>query len=313
MLRRRLLIHLITGIFLFSAGNLFCQISSSPPDTVYVGCSIYIFTSTNVIDAKAAANILLQKMIHEWEKNNYADVKIYDQIKSIEEDCRKKRIDLVVLTSYEYLTLKDRINLTPFVAYVTGDRSLDRILLLTRKDSGIHSITDLRNKKIVIYKPLNEKVSITETWFKTALLEKKENYNIYYAAKTSVSNNAAKCISDVFFKKTDAVVVAEKDYEASILFNPQLANELKVIDASKPILYSFLCYTDKIKDHKGFRISELSQKLYEMNKSKVGQQFLNLFRITGFTPFKNEYLKNTEELYDEYKRLSSSKNIKFNK
>jgi ABC-type phosphate/phosphonate transport system substrate-binding protein len=217
-------------------------------DTVLVGYSTHVFQNVNLEDAKAACSVLLQKVIHEWKKDNHTTtLKLYDQTNSIVEDCNNDKIDIIALTSSEYITLKNQINITPFVTYITNDRTLDKILLLTRYDSGIQSIKDLCNKKVIIYKPFNDKFSITEIWFKTVVLQNKENYKKYFLPNVVEVNKSARAIADVFFKKADAIVVSEKEFNASIMLNPQLEKQLKILDSSKPILYSVLCYTDRIK------------------------------------------------------------------
>ena len=289
------------------SGNLFSQNrTNNVKDTVFIGYSTHVFQETNLEDAKAATSILIQKMIGEWRKNDYATVKLYDQASAIEDDYSNKKLDLLALTSNEYLTLKKRLNLTPLVAYVFDGESQDNILLIVNKSSNVESISDLRNKKILIYKPFRDNYSITETWFKTLVLEAKEDYSKFFADNISENYKVSQCVYDLFFKKTDAIVVTKKLYNSLLLLNPQLEKQLKIIKKSGSILYSLLCYTERIKGHKDFTLDELVQKLCDMSKSSTGRQFLNIFRVDGFIPFRNEYLKNTEDLYNEYNKLENS-------
>ena len=284
------------------------NLNNRDKDTVFLGYSSHVFQETNLEDAKAATAVLIQKLIGEWGKNDYTHTKIYNQINTIEDDYKIKKLDILALTSYEYLTIRKRLNLTPLVAYAIDGESLDEILLVVRKSSDIKSVINLKNKKIIIYKPFKDNFSITEIWYKTLVLEAKENYNRYFADNITENYKASQCVYDLFFKKSDAIVVTKKLFNTVLLLNPQLEKELKVIERSNPILYSLLCYTERIKGHKDFTVNELIEKLCNMKNSVTGRQFLSIFRINSLIPFRADYLENTEDLYNRYNELENFSN-----
>jgi ABC-type phosphate/phosphonate transport system substrate-binding protein len=277
-------------------------------ETCIIAYSANIFKDTDLADAQAVSNILLQQILNDWAVNLNSRVIIYENLEVMKKDIEDGKVDIFAVTTPEYFILRDQVETTPFLTYKLSDRTMERMLLISRNDSRIRSIFELKKRKIAVYSNLNDGYNLPNLWLNTRVLKIGGNYKEEYAPwiyKVRKGNNA---ISDVFFGKADAAVVPERDFDISKELNPQIGNQLSVIDSSKHMLYAVLCYTEKLtaalKPYKDCDMQSVSDMLCNAQKTDQGRQLLSIFRISGFIPLKNEYLTDTETLFNDFRLLS---------
>jgi ABC-type phosphate/phosphonate transport system substrate-binding protein len=263
-------------------------------------------------DAKAVSSVLLQQILNDWAVNLNSHVVIYDNIDALRKDIREKKVDIFAVTTPEYFLLRNQVNATPFLTYKLSDRTLDRMLLISRKDSRIRSIFELKKRKIAVYSNLNDEFNLPSLWLTTRVLKSGGSYGDEYASSVYKVGKGTNAISDVFFKNADAAVVPEMEFDISKELNPQIGAQLCIVDSSKQMLYVVLCYTEKLetamKPYRDCNMQSIADLLCNTNKTANGKQFLSIFRITSFIPFKSEYLKDTEALFNDFRVLSANHN-----
>jgi hypothetical protein len=281
-------------------------------ETCVTGYSANIFTEVDLTDARAVANVLIQEILNDWALNLNSQVVIYKDIDALRKDILGKNVDFIVITTPEYFMLRNQVNIIPFLTYKLEDRTLDRMLLVSRIDSGVRSIIELKRKKIAIYAILNDELNLPSLWLTTLVLKSGGNYRDGYASSVYEVRKGTTAISDVFFRKADAAVVPERNFNISKELNPQIGAQLSVIDSSKYVLYSVMCYTEKLTTslnrYKDRNMQSVIDMLCNANKTETGKHLLSVFRVTSFIPFKSEYLKDTEALFNDFRALSTSKN-----
>jgi hypothetical protein len=279
-------------------------------DTVAVGYSTSVFTLVNIEDAKAATDVFMDKLLEEWNQTGVKPIaRIYDDFNLLKKDISRNKLDLLVLSTKEYFDIKNKEKIIPFQVYMHGDYVLNKMFLICRNDAGINTINDLKEKKIIICKTFKGNENLNSIWFQTLILQNKEDYKNRYASNITYLEKPLRCVADVFLKKADALVISDAEFESVKSLNPQFGHQLKLVASSKPLLYSVLCYTTKIKTQKLFTLDEFAQKLDKMHESKVGKQFLTIFRIDSFVPFKYEYLADTEDLLNQYNKLTKGRSF----
>jgi ABC-type phosphate/phosphonate transport system substrate-binding protein len=274
--------------------------------------SLSVFRNVNVNDAKAAAKILIQEIIKQVKINYKSEAVVIEDPIQDPNIINKEDVNIINMTSYEYLAIQKKIKLYPFAIPVLNDSCLNKVIVLIRKDSNINSIADLKNKKIKIQATSSmSKTSILDVWAKVLFYNNNVNLNIAFTTQETMHESASKAITSIFFKKADAAVVVEDDYKTIIELNPQLGKEMKVIAISKPLLLSISCYTEKEKNvEKSIRDLMISTT-FNLNKNQTGQNFLNIFKMRMLIPFKIDYLRNVTELYNEYESIAKkNKNLR---
>ncbi len=281
-------------------------------ETVIVGYSAHIFKDADLADARAVSSVFLQEILDNWAVNLGNRVIVYEDLNVLRKDIREKAMDIIALTTPEYFMLRTQVDITPFLTYRLSDRILDRMLLVSRKDSRIRSVNELKGRKIAVYSNLNDEFNLPNLWFTTLVLQHGGNYRKDYASSVYSVRKGTNAISDVFFKNAEAAVVPEMEFTVSREMNPQIGKQLSVIDSSKEMLYSVLCYTGKLISclarYDDRNVQSVSDMLCNTNKIEAGRHFLNIFRITSFIPFESAYLNNTEALFNEFRGLQANPN-----
>ncbi|HEX9933663.1 MAG TPA: PhnD/SsuA/transferrin family substrate-binding protein, partial [bacterium] len=237
-------------------------------------------------------------------------------IDALIKDIRDGKVDFVVVTTPDYFLLRNQVNLTPFLTYKIHDQILERILLVSRIDSRIRSIVGLKKMKIVVYSDLSDELNLSDLWFTTLVLRSGGNYSNDYASTVYKVRKGTNAISDVFFRRADAAVVPERDFIISKELNPQIGAQLSVIDSSKYMLYSVLCYTEKLTTsmarYHDRDMQSISDMLCNTNNTEIGKNFLSIFRVTSYVPFESTFLNDTEALFNEHRALSTKRNRRSN-
>jgi hypothetical protein len=299
---------------LFIGASLFSQIQNGKyvfqNETIVIGYSAHLIKGVDLADAKVVTSVLIQQMLDRWAVQLTSEVVIYDDLSVLKQDIREKRMDIIALTTPEYFLLRKQVQFTPFLTYKNVDRILDRMLLVSRKDSRNRSIHDLKGKKIAVFSNLDDELNMPNLWFTTLVLKSAENYPKDYASTVYRVQKGTNAISDVFFKNADAAVIPELDFIISNELNPQIGAQLSVVDSSGKMLYSVLCYTDKmtgiLNRYKDRNVKSVVDMLCSTDTTDAGKHFLSIFRITGFVPFEGGYLNDTETLFKDFSILSAN-------
>jgi hypothetical protein len=282
-------------------------------ETVVLGYSARLIKDVDLADAKAVTSVLIQEMLDQWAVHLNSEVIVYEDLSTLKKDIREKKMDIIALTTSEYFILRKQADMIPFMTYKISDRILDRILLVSRRDSGNRSIHDLKRKRIAVYANLNDELNLPNMWLTTLVLKSAENYQRDYASAVYRVRKGTKAISDVFFGNADAAVVPEVHFIVSKEMNPQIGAQMCIVDSSKQVLYSVLCYTGKmtasLNRYKDRNIQSVVDMLCSTDTTDVGRHFLSIFRITGFAPFAGTYLNETEALFNDFKNLTRGKKL----
>jgi ABC-type phosphate/phosphonate transport system substrate-binding protein len=281
-------------------------------EVVILGFSANVFKHSNLADAKAVSSILLQQVLDSWSINLGNSVFIYENPDFLRIDIQKGAIDIIALTTPEYFMLMKQVKISPFLTYKLSDRILDRMLLIVRKDSGIRSLKGLKGRKIAMVSNPDDDSNLPDMWFTTVVLKNGDNYRKDFASSIYKVRKGTNAISDVFFKNADAAVVPEMELSVSRELNPQIGRELSVIDSSKQMLFSVLCYTGRLTStlarYKDRDLQSISDLLCNTNNTEAGRHFLSIFRITSFVPFEGDYLNDTEMLFNDFTILWANRN-----
>lgn len=295
----------ITILLALISGLPACETYAIPQNAgknFIVGYSKNVFRGFNVNDARVAASLIENAVIKEGvRKASNFSVTINDP-SDVVNLVKQNKLDFVSLTSAEYLSIRDKTKIYPYVAPIARDNILNRLLLLVRKDSNIKSVSDLKNKKISSSSDIDENYKLPTIWLKVLLGQNKITNIKGFVSAIKVKDNPSLIVSDVFFKNSDACIIFESEFETLKELNPQLGNNLKILFASEPLLTEVGCYTENSKSDPDLNI--VIKTTYELHTSSNGRNLLKLLKIKQLLPYKEEYLHNVEKLYRDFIRLS---------
>lgn len=252
----------------------------------------YTFSDVSIEDTKVAIDFYLQKLF--YHTGNKPQAVIFSQLKNLRQALINQEIDLISLSSIDFLRLQPDSLITPFLARVqTNDKLYDTYVLLTHKDKHLTSLKDLQNKSL---KVLNND-DLATYWLDVELAKAQlPKTNLHFDAVTQDNRNPQSILA-VFFGQADACLVNSATFEAMSKLNPQIGQQLIPILTSPPFISGFLCTHAQIDTQRKAKLRDASLKLTE---SSDGAQVARLFNTKYVIPFQPEHLKTVQELFAQY-------------
>jgi hypothetical protein len=263
-----------------------------------VGYSKNLFRGFNINDARVAASLMEAAIIKEASRGGTTSSVVLEDPQQTIDLMKQKKIDFLSVTSFEYLQLRDKVNLHPYCAPIARDSVLNRLYLLVRVDSKINSIKDLKGKIISMSSDYDEEFKLSTLWLKVLFWREQINDIRKFISTIKTSDNPSIISSDVFFKKADACILLESEFEVLSELNPQLGKTLKILISSPKLITEIGLYTDNLKNDPDLK--NIEKLTYNCHTLTNGKNLLRLLKITRLVPYKSEYLLNAEAIFKEY-------------
>ena len=285
---------------------------------------ILIFISLPVLAAEPDKTIILGGTIHGLRDFKQQDIQIgigkaldemllpygiktksiiYESKDALENAVKNHDIDYFFGTPLELLFIEEYVDKKYILSALIDNKDKMRLYLLVRNDSKINDLKSLANKSIDIPHWLMN--DIGGIYLDTCLLDKGLTTIDRFFSNVQKSNNSNQSIINLFFKKNDAALVTESEFEIATKLNPQILTQLKVLQMSDyfPALVALgLKYSD----------AETSIKLMDasmsLNKSRKGKNILKLLHSTGFVVIDFNEMESVNALFNKYRQLKSLSN-----
>ncbi len=261
------------------------------------------FTHVNEMDAKASLNIYVGKYKTGWEKESGKTMEL--KIITISEENTIEKIvasgvpSIFQISSIEYVEYEKLFNSRPYVVGVTGPKVLEEFVLLVRKESGIKSIRELKNKKVASIGGISGLVA--KMWLDTKILRLSNQNSEEYFKNIELVESPSKAMLSLFFKNSDACVINDYSFDILCEMNPQMNKGIIVIDQSEGLLPGLSVLVNSTDKPFNNYIDRFALNLPSEEHSK---QMLVLFRIDDIIPFEEKYLDNVRKLLDDHKTLT---------
>jgi ABC-type phosphate/phosphonate transport system substrate-binding protein len=290
----------ISGIiFLLMSCAIFPVTRAVAEDTsrLRIGFTGSAFQDVSNTDIKAAVSVLIQKVA--WQHFGKGESRFYDTLSEMAADLKNRKIDVLATPVEEYMEMKKHLPLDPLLITASDNGSEMELLLLVRKDSGIHTFRDLRGRTIVV-PPKNPRcLDMYTAWLETLSMEEGSKGIDTYFSSAKETRTVAKAVMPVFFRQADACVVTRQVFDLTAELNPQINREISII-ARKGKLSQGVIAVDR-------RLSEetkekLKQAFITLHQTPEGRQLLMLFKVRKLVPFVPDYMKGTDALYADYIR-----------
>ncbi len=291
--------------FLAMASCLLCpEIRAEEPEKFHlrVGLSSRTFVNVPSEDIKVAIKMLSQKVARKTMGS--AESRIYDSTQEIERDLKARTVDILALMPEEFFYLKKRTPLEPLAITAFDSGNSVEILLLTRKESSISGIEDLRNRTIVMPAKIRQNGTLYYVWIETLLLREGVQEMGQFFSSVVEARSASQILPPVFFRKADAGVVISDTFNVACELNPQIGRELKVIARIKGLVGGIIAARH---DQPEERKQRVKQALLTLHEDPEGKQMFVIFQLNRLVPYRPEYLKATEALLAEHRELKESR------
>jgi phosphonate transport system substrate-binding protein len=257
-----------------------------------IGFTGSAFQDVTNTDIKAAVSVLMQKIA--FRHFDRGEAKFYESLPEMAADLKTGKIQAMGLPVEEFMELRKMAPLEPLLVTSSTGGSETELLLLTRKDSNIRSIWDLKGKSIVI-PPSNPKYcTISRVWLESILYGKGYHEMEDFFSSVRDSKTTAKALMPVFFRQADACVVTRQVLNLTAEMNPQISRDLTIIASKGKLAQGIIAVDRRLSEETEERIR---QAFLNLHKTPDGEQLLLLFKVKKLIPIPSGYLRETEALY----------------
>jgi phosphonate transport system substrate-binding protein len=274
------------------------QTNKREAQPINVGFSIDLFNQVDIRDASVAIEMWGDELLGELGIKYYPETKIFNTNQEILDALKNNKLDLISLLTTDYLEIAKEAPMEPYLITTVGGSYGYSFLLLVRKDNEIKNLMDLKGKQINV--PSDSFGKLVNMWLTTTLHDKGEKFNTFFSEVKEV-NKPSQALFPVFFKQADACVIPEQSFNTMLELNPQLKNDLLIIDTSPELVNGIMCINDKLENNLRETTTETARKL---SHTDSGKQILTLFKSEELLKFKPEHIKSTKELFDKYKKIT---------
>jgi phosphonate transport system substrate-binding protein len=259
-----------------------------------------VFFNTDPRDAKAVLEVHSREISRLMGLPLTPKVVMFPEIDSMATALRKGELELAAIPSVEYLRIRKTIPLIPSFVGTNSNGQGITYVVITRKDSGIRSFSELKGKSLLI--PAVAKYESSQIWLEVLLMKTGKGGRDTFFSQVKESLKISNAIMGVFFRQVDAAIVTRTGLNTSSELNPQLDAQLTILAESPNLSDAVVCLIPGTSEK--FR-NKIYNAMLQLNETKSGRQIYTIFQFNGITPFKAEYLEGLENLISEHKRLKT--------
>ncbi len=298
-----LLCTLISNGLILPVTSAAAENEGSTPTVFRTGFMQSVFADTDVRDAKIVLETHSREVARLLGLNLSASVTMFSDIGHLTEAIRKNELELAAIPSLDFLRIRKNVPLIP--SFVGSNMATQGIsyLIIARKDSGVSSFSDLKNKSILL--PPVAFFEPSHLWLEVLLMKTGKESRDTFFHQVKESPKVSKAIMGVYFRQADAAVVTRAGFDTSCQLNPQLGTQLTVLAESPNLCDIVVCMLPSTS--RKFR-NDLSKSMLQLNETKTGKQMYTIFKSGGMALFKPEYLVGLEGLLRERALLIANKN-----
>ena len=270
------------------------------PVTMLVGFTPSAVLHGNRNDVEASFKVLCDSI---GRKRGFAvtsKIRIFHDADEFHRAIAAGEINFAVFDTFSFIGERSRSQLTPEFIPATKGLPVRRYLVLVRRDRGLHTLDDLRGKRLVELQAPN--VSVGNKWLLSLLLAKGARTQGEFFSTVESVDRASAAVLPVFFGKQDACLVDELSFKLMEELNPQVGVRLVAIQTSEPLVGSVICVSETNWSTPLFRPA-LLQALGELHLDPAGRQMLDLFKIDRMAPYQAPLLATIEAIWNSNPRL----------
>nr|WP_321398770.1 PhnD/SsuA/transferrin family substrate-binding protein [uncultured Desulfobacter sp.] len=291
-------VPLLSGVMVLLAMAL-C-VKSGPAlaeETVHVGFSRSIIGEVNENDTMAAVKLWATKLVITDDFPVNVQPKIYEDVKELEMALEQDLVDLISLSTVEFVDLQDLLDRENIICAVNAGSIPDEYLLLVRTNSRFAAMEDLKGGVLRFLK--NGRTVLSTLWLDVELAKTGRPATKDFFGQVIPGYKIGEALLPVFFGKADACLVTRKGFETMAELNPQISEQLKILAVSKAYVSSFLGFR---KNYQGRLKHIILNNVKDWDQTPAGYQILTMFQMDDLVLKPIDFLKPAMELIKEHRR-----------
>ncbi len=254
-------------------------------------------------DATLALNIMLERIVKRKLVGYRGEILILPDIETAIQKSNSGNIDIIAMTSINYLQARDQMRMIPSFVSTIGDNVEQELVLIVQKGQDNKILSQLQNKKIIIEKGNIGNIALM--WLDTLLFEHALQESGVFFQTIKRVNKSSRAVLPVFFGQADACIVLRRTYKTMVELNPQVGKQLTIMFESPAFLFTVTCFDSKVDERIKTAVMEFYNTAAEEPMTK---QLTLMFHYEKITSYKPEYLINIGKLYEKHKAIKTKKN-----
>lgn len=252
-----------------------------------VGLARSCFSNVNVNDALAAYRVFLENIGHRQGYQLKVEVTIYDDTAEFEAALLRGTIHFAVMDTWQFLSLEHCQEMRPYFVPSVDGQVGRRYVVLARRDSGFHSLADIRGGPVILLDTIDN--NVCRSWLESLLWGDSQSDSAKFFSTIEHVAKPTAAVLPVYFGQRVACVVDEAAFNLMKELNPQVGSVLIVIAVSERIADYIICLGEQnwtLPEAKAGTVKALG----DLAADPVGRQMLTLFKVSGLVAFKEAYL-----------------------
>jgi phosphonate transport system substrate-binding protein len=227
---------------------------------------------------------------------------IYEEFSAFHRAIEQKEVDVVIMSTLDYLTLEERGFLEPVLVGRTSVGPMREYVVLAREDRAVSDITQMSGMSILVETGGSGRTPLI--WLDVFLSQQKCSESDAFFKEVNHVEKASQAVLPVFFNKVDGCLTTMSGFQTMVELNPQLGSAFRIVARSPKLLRGVIClragYDEELKN----TVIDVLERLHE---DPDGQQILVVMREEEVVPFQPQYLDSTRELYRHYQSVGGER------
>lgn len=272
-----------------------------------VGFSKRIFYSLDIQDAAAALHVIVVKIVEEMGESVTVTTRMYENNEEIITDLKANQLDVIAVLSEDLPELLDYNMVDPFLLEIEEEgeeRELnEHYVLCARTELSKSGLKALENKKLIISDWIDS--DLPDFWMEVLLHDHHLPSLKSFFSQIERIQRSELAVMRIFFRKADACLVPKQTFQVLMEMNPQIANEIAIIEESPGFVNGVICLNKTLTEERDRR-SLIEETLLNMKQKSGGEQLMTLFKIYDWIPYNELYLQDTFEVIKRYRELNGN-------
>ncbi len=284
---------LIIILFVFKQSSCLAVENTMKQPTLRTGFYLLSFPDIAAVDMEVALRFWTEEVGK--EVGIVANVYIYKDLQKMRDDFDQKKINFIVASPLIIAKNFDLNKLTDGYKVVLYGNSADNLLVVSHKQSQLDDFTKVKNQRLSLLS--NEPISKLYLELLTQKYFAENSRKIF--KNTEYIRNSNRLIYQLFFKKTDIILVYQAAYNIAVELNPQIGQQTQVIASLAGIPRGLGFFHHQ--EDPAFREKVLTE-VEKLGNHARGQQLMALFSADEIKRSTLADLNTTRKLMRDYEQ-----------
>jgi hypothetical protein len=292
--RAALRIGLALGLF-FPAWSAWAD---EAPPPIAIGFYTPVFRDVPRADVEVSLKFWIDELAH-LVKLKFKPIRFYDHMEDLKRDMKSGEINFIVATS---MGVVQYFSMDELRDGFSGLKEVpDHLFLVVKRSSGIRTPADLAGKRVAIL----EGDELSEVYLDTLMMKALGKAAVTRAPSVTHEKRSSTLVHRVFFNQADAALVRRNTYESAMAMNPQIDQQLQVLET-----YSFKGRSPHIGLFSA-RVAPqdaqaITRSAMTMGSTSRGRQVLDIYHADNMVLTKVSDLDPFLDLLTQYRTLKSA-------